>query len=137
MLIYKWGRSSHRTPYELAFVYSVLLIKGSLGYSYLGNLTIWKACTMEVTFGKIRSERVTKKVYYYIIGTTRVTWIETETTLVFTFLDPDQYAYLPTQWFFFLPPFQLGSRVVQVQLPIGSTFRRITCKTNKQSSTSP
>ena len=63
---------------------------------------------MEVTFGKIRSERVTKKVYYYIIGTTRVTWIETETTLVFTFLDPDQYAYLPTQLFFFSP---LSARV--------------------------
>lgn len=43
--------------------------KGTLNYSYLGNLLIWKACTMEVTFGKIRAE----KVYYYNIGTTRVT----------------------------------------------------------------
>lgn len=30
--------------------------KDALDYSYLGNLIIWKACTMEVTFGKIRAE---------------------------------------------------------------------------------
>lgn len=57
MRMYRSGRSSQRTPSELAFVFSVIQIKGSLDYSCLGNLIIWKAYTMEVTFGKIRAER--------------------------------------------------------------------------------
>ena len=86
------------------FVFPVLLIKGSLDYSYLGNLIIWKACTMEVTFGKIRAETVTEKVYYYNIGT-RVTGIETETMLMFIFFSSRPVCLFATHNEFFLFPF--------------------------------